>query len=296
MAEAKSPVHDLLGGTVGGICQVLVGHPFNTVKVRLQTAAPGVFSGAMDCLKQTVRKEGFLGLYKGMSSPLVGIGAINATMFFASGVGQSIVANFKYNGDKSKITLPEYALCGCFAGAVQTIVACPVELVMVRLQTQHTLSPNKVLYHGPIDCVKKLTAERGIAGLLQGFTATLFRDMMQFTGYIFAYESVKASFRAASGEENPKITTIQTLLAGGTAGVVAQLSQLPMDVVKSRMQTQDPLKKTYQTTLSCIRATFAEYGVGGFFKGLGPVLLRAFPANAVTFLGFEMTLELLSGK
>lgn len=49
-----------------------VGHPFDTVKVRLQTTDKSQFRGPLDCLLQTVRKEGFAGLYKGATPPLVG--------------------------------------------------------------------------------------------------------------------------------------------------------------------------------------------------------------------------------
>lgn len=49
-----------------------VGHPFDTVKVRLQTTDTSQFKGPLDCLLQTVRKEGVTGLYKGATPPLVG--------------------------------------------------------------------------------------------------------------------------------------------------------------------------------------------------------------------------------
>lgn len=63
-------VLNFLAGGVGGSCTVIVGHPFDTVKVRLQTMPlpkPGerpLFTGALDCVKQTVAKEGFAALYK----------------------------------------------------------------------------------------------------------------------------------------------------------------------------------------------------------------------------------------
>jgi solute carrier family 25 (mitochondrial carnitine/acylcarnitine transporter), member 20/29 len=49
-----------------------VGHPFDTIKVRLQTSPKSQFHGPVDCLMQTLRKEGFTGLYKGATPPLVG--------------------------------------------------------------------------------------------------------------------------------------------------------------------------------------------------------------------------------
>ena len=45
---------------------------FDTIKVRLQTSEKAQFKGPLDCLLQTVRHEGVLGLYKGATPPLVG--------------------------------------------------------------------------------------------------------------------------------------------------------------------------------------------------------------------------------
>ena len=60
----------VLSGTLGGMAQVLVGHPFDTIKVRLQTKEVK----AIDCLKNTLKLEGLSGFYRGIASPLVGIG------------------------------------------------------------------------------------------------------------------------------------------------------------------------------------------------------------------------------
>ena len=67
-AEAPAPakpvnqtiaqIRSLAAGAVGGVCAVVVGHPFDLVKVRLQTAQSGVYSGAMDVVKKTVAREG----------------------------------------------------------------------------------------------------------------------------------------------------------------------------------------------------------------------------------------------
>jgi solute carrier family 25 (mitochondrial carnitine/acylcarnitine transporter), member 20/29 len=49
-----------------------VGHPFDTIKVRLQTSPRSHFKGPLDCVLQTIRKEGVRGVYKGATPPLVG--------------------------------------------------------------------------------------------------------------------------------------------------------------------------------------------------------------------------------
>ena len=65
---------DIFAGTMAGIAVTLVGHPFDTLKVRLQTQPieNPIYSGVVDCFKKTIKWEGPQGLYKGVQSPLVG--------------------------------------------------------------------------------------------------------------------------------------------------------------------------------------------------------------------------------
>ncbi|CAI7667880.1 unnamed protein product, partial [Penicillium pancosmium] len=67
-------LRSLGAGAAGGLCAVIVGHPFDLVKVRLQTAEKGVYQGAMDVVRKTVAREGLVrGMYAGVSAPLVGV-------------------------------------------------------------------------------------------------------------------------------------------------------------------------------------------------------------------------------
>ena len=56
--QTLSSFRSLIAGGVGGICAVVVGHPFDLVKVRMQTADKGVYSGALDVVRKTVAREG----------------------------------------------------------------------------------------------------------------------------------------------------------------------------------------------------------------------------------------------
>ena len=53
-----SGLRSLAAGGVGGVCAVVVGHPFDLVKVRLQTAEKGVYTGAIDVVRKTIAREG----------------------------------------------------------------------------------------------------------------------------------------------------------------------------------------------------------------------------------------------
>lgn len=60
-AAAKGTLQSLralAAGGVGGVCAVIVGHPFDLVKVRLQTAEKGVYTGAMDVVRKAIAREG----------------------------------------------------------------------------------------------------------------------------------------------------------------------------------------------------------------------------------------------
>lgn len=74
ISSGAKQLRSLAAGGFGGVCAVVVGHPFDLIKVRLQTADRGVYKSAIDCLKQNIARDGVRrGLYAGVSAPLVGV-------------------------------------------------------------------------------------------------------------------------------------------------------------------------------------------------------------------------------
>ncbi|RUO95953.1 mitochondrial substrate/solute carrier [Jimgerdemannia flammicorona] len=67
---------------------------------------------------------------------------------------------------------------------------------------------------------------------------------------------------------------------------------IPPDVLKSRLQSAPA--GTYTGTLDVLRKTLHHDGPAALFKGLGPAMLRAFPANAACFLGVEASLNVMN--
>lgn len=74
---------DIFAGTIAGINVTIVGHPFDTLKVRLQTQPTDkpIYKGVSDCFFKTLKWEGPSGLYKGVQAPLIGQMFFRATMF-----------------------------------------------------------------------------------------------------------------------------------------------------------------------------------------------------------------------
>jgi solute carrier family 25 carnitine/acylcarnitine transporter 20/29 len=101
--------------------------------------------------------------------------------------------------------------------------------------------------------------------------------------------------KLAGKEELNRLSSWKLLTAGGIAGMAFWVSIYPIDVIKSRMQadTPDPSKRKFKSMIGTFGTIMKENGVGGFFKGFAPCMLRSFPANAVAFLGYEQVRRLL---
>jgi len=108
---------DFGAGCVGGAAGVIAGYPLDTVKVKIQTqdisSGRLMYNGTFDCLKQIISKEGSRSLYKGMSSPLIGVAGINAITFGAYGNVLRQLPNPESIGS--------VALAGSAAGMIQII-------------------------------------------------------------------------------------------------------------------------------------------------------------------------------
>ncbi|ORZ00003.1 mitochondrial carrier domain-containing protein, partial [Lobosporangium transversale] len=294
-------VNDVVAGTVGGWAQVISGHPFDTLKVRLQTQPnPPKYKGAMDCLRMTIKEEGPLGLYKGVTSPLMGIGICNAVMFAANGTFRRILQG----GDETKtLSLLEIGTAGSMAGGVMAFVNCPVELLKVKLQTQYgpsagilTIPPSTsttIAYKGVLDAGIRTFRKQGLRGLYRGMDITLLRDIPSYFSYFVTYEGGKRILAHLNHNGRvDQLTTPELLLAGGIAGFGAWVPCYPQDVIKSRMQSN----LSYKSSLECFRSLRVEASGGNWkvwFKGFGPTMARAFPANAATFFFYEMTMKFM---
>ncbi|KAH7698758.1 Protein DIF-1 [Aphelenchoides avenae] len=281
---------NFIAGGVGGTCTVIVGHPFDTVKVRLQTQPtpkPGekpIFTGALDCVKKTVSKEGFFALYKGMAAPIVGVTPLFAVFFGGCAVGRWIQQ--KHPGQE--LTFVQNGFAGALAGVFTTIVMVPGERIKCLLQVQ-SMGHTGTNYKGPLDVVKSLWREGGIRSIYRGTGATLLRDIPASAAYLSVYEFLKKKF--AGQHAGDKLSPGATLMAGGIAGMANWAVCIPADVLKSRLQTA-PEGKYPDGIRGVFREIMRTEGWRALFRGFAPVMLRAFPANAACFFGLELTLSL----
>ena len=68
-------------------------------------------------------------------------------------------------------------------------------------------------------------------------------------------------------------------------GVLSWIAVIYLDVVKSRIQADDPINPKYNGMIDTFRKCYREGGLKIFGRGLIVMSLRAFPLNGATFLG-----------
>ncbi|KAJ1951020.1 Mitochondrial carrier protein ymc2 [Linderina macrospora] len=291
---AMRAVKDCVAGSAGGIMQVLVGQPFDTVKVRMQTQ-PDLYKGTMDAVRKTIQNDGFGGFYKGTTTPLVGVGLCVSIQFL---VMEHMKRTFgRINGTPANqapvLTPSQLYMAGAAAGLANSVVSGPVEHIRVRLQVQSSGAAAE--YKGPIDCIKKIYKGFGWSGIYRGHVATLIREFHGYGMYFLAYEALVQRTMASTGKARSELSTALVCLYGTAAGFAMWTTSYPIDAIKSKLQTDGFAgeKRKYYGALDCARKIMRQEGLKGFFRGITPCLLRAAPANGATFVGFEIAMRYL---
>lgn len=116
---------------------------------------------------------------------------------------------------------------------------------------------------------------------------------MSCLGSSHSPDVVTGLLSAYPGQSVAHLSAWKVLLAGGCAGLGFWGPTYPLDVIKSTIQADspDPAKRRFRTMGDAARHIYSTHGLGGFYKGVTPCLIRAFPANAAAWGGLEFTLR-----
>ncbi|XP_052000915.1 mitochondrial basic amino acids transporter [Xyrauchen texanus] len=267
---------DFVAGCFGGAAGVLVGHPFDTVKVRLQVqnVDKPLYRGTIHCFQSIVRQESMFGLYKGVGSPMMGLTFINAIVFGVQGnVMRALGTDTPVN----------QFMAGAAAGAIQSAISCPMELAKTRMQMQGMgeKDTSRKLYRNSLDCLLRIYRREGIRGINRGMRTTIIRETPGFGVYFLTYDVLT---RSLGCEPNDVYMIPKLLFAGGLSGMASWMSTYPVDVIKSRLQADGVGGvNRYNGISDCVRQSWEREGWRAFTRGLTSTLLRAFPVNATTF-------------
>jgi hypothetical protein len=129
---------------------------------------------------------------------------------------------------------------GFIGDLAASIVYVPSEVLKTRLQLQGRYNnpyfKSGYNYRGTVDAVRTIVRTEGASTLFHGYKATLYRDLPFSALQFMFYEQFQSWARQwkQSRDIGPQLELITGAAGGGLAGVIT----CPLDVVKTRLQTQ----------------------------------------------------------
>lgn len=318
---------DFWAGYISGAAGILIGNPLDLIKVRLQAASrpltlpgnlipqsyPTALSTASLRYKYLSQFSNAGSLIRGVTAPILGYGALNALLFMT----YNRTSNFLSSGSPTAAspTLWTTWIAGAIGGLAIWVVSTPTELIKCRAQMAPVASP--ILATSALavpvtswQITREIVRVEGVRGLYFGGIVTALRDSIGYGFYFWSYELssrlLATATSKADADGTPSYSVRQeaakVLFCGGLAGVITWASIFPLDVIKTRVQTQmqvqmgsgneaeSLLGARQQGRLGAVEVAKMAYRQEGprvFFRGLAVCSVRAFIVNAAQWAVYE---------
>eukprot|EP00948_MAST-09A_sp_MAST-9A-sp1_P000322 g322.t1 len=343
MSSYREVLVDLFAGSLGGVAGIVVGHPLDVIKTRLQsTSSPYQGLSISYTVRHTLQKEGPGAFLKGILPPIIGAAPYQAVCFASyqwayNFQTKTLPPAYRFEDDGNSVLV-----AGLFSGAATTLVTTPMDLIKIALQLETGKSVNKHSSRSNGSSIARCRSvindiwkKNGSLGFFRGMGACLVRDVPTTGVYFLTYDFIKAylhnlyppdviSKKDHNFENEREITNQQEfsselaieppprqrpgffeMLSGGIAGSTAWAMAVPSDNLKTRIQSPQASRgegsrfvtghvaaKHYhhnqqRSLFQTARYIIKTEGIGALFQGGTPIVLRAFPANAVTFYVYE---------
>lgn len=270
-----------VAGSSAGVMEHISMYPVDTVKTHMQ-ASPARLS-VSEATRQVLRTQGVLGLMRGAS--VIGAGCIPAHVGF---FGTYELATASLVGEDQQHHPLRMAACGAAATAVHDTILTPHDVAKQRLQLGR--------HSGPLDCVLSVWKQEGLRGFYRSLPVTLAMNI-PYTGMLVACnDSLRRTLHVCRGgtAEAKLADAPWYFLCAGVSGALAGAATTPMDVVKTRLQTQSG-HRAYLGVVGTVRRIVREEGARSLFRGFAPRVLLTAPSAAVSWGTYETVRTALHG-
>lgn len=273
----------LLPGAAHGATAVLLGHPLDTAKVRMQTAGPHACRGLVGTVFSMAAAEGGRSLYRGVAPPLLMAGAKRSLQFafwdFSRSCSTEAEAQGPANSWRTAIAAlgRQPFLAGAVAGGMGTVVGCPMHVV--KIQTQFGTAQTT---RNAWTCTKEIYGREGMRGFYRGLPAHLVKDVCFAGTYLGLYtvfrDAVRTSDSTSSRTSADAPPHLRVFAAGAMASTLTWLLLFPLDTIKTLVQARQPSR------VAVVLRRPSE-----LYRGIIPSLLRAGPVSGVAMIAYEQT-------
>lgn len=229
-----------IAGFLGGFLSTTGLYPLELIKTRMQVqdSGKGTYSSINSSIRVVLEKEGFRGLYQGLTPAILGACGSWGGYFYFYEMAKKRKLSQRTKNDKLQTV--DHLLAGTEAGVILVIIFNPLWLTKTRLALQGVSTTRKP-YKGFIDCLVTIAKEEGIRGLYKGIVPALLltsHGAIQFASYEYLKTNAEILRNKNSNEVQPAWVF---LVIGAAAKIFASTVTYPYQVVKSRLQQRDPI-------------------------------------------------------
>lgn len=274
-------------------------HPFEVVRTKLQVdkGRSTLWRSMLRAFRDTYRSDGFRGLYRGFwLSTLGGLPSMGAYFLGYSWAKQTFALMNRAGGTGTASTqtyLPDaavYLAAGFFADVVAAPLWTPVDVITQRMQLS---GPGTLRYRSTSHAVQHILKHEGVRGLFRGLGSTIVAFGPASALWFAAQEVCKEQLMAWRGNRNTNgaATTSASeaalkneveqkvkdkeeeeeeaeeepmwvsALSGAVAGSLTAVLTNPLDIAKTRLQTQHSFLLAYEAAAERSRRERAEKAV-----------------------------------
>jgi len=287
---------EIISGLTAGFITTTVTHPLDLLKIRLQldTTSKTHFE-ALRKIFTTITTSSSANssllreIYRGLPLNVLGSSSAWAVYFASYRFFKDLIHNdiggitgvgkvFK----DSNLQSWQYLISAFSAGSFTAIVTNPIWVLKTRILSTSAKSPGA--YIGINDGIKRILKEEGIKGFWKGLLPSLMgvsQGALQFT----MYDTLKYRFRGDDDEEG-QLKVVEYIGMSCISKIISTLIVYPCQVLRSRLQDYESITKT-KTVREVILGIWKLEGIGGFYKGVVPNIIRVLPATCITFGVYE---------
>ena len=139
---------------------------------------------------------------------------------------------------------------------------------------------------GALLTATRIVRKEGVLGLWKGNGLNLLRTAPYRSINYFTYDNTKAAILNLTGRK--ELDNAQRLIAGATAGAVAIICCIPLDVVRTRMLSKGGEQLYRSGIVSTLGGIVKGEGLLALYSGVVPALLSVAPSNAVFYTVYDM--------
>lgn len=288
--QQVDPLNSFIAGGTAGAVEGVITYPFEFAKTRLQLVdkASKASRNPLVLIYNVARTQGVSALYIGCPAFIVGNTAKASVRFLGYGYIKNLLQD--RNG---KLSGPRGVLAGLGAGLLESVVAVtPFEAIKTAL-IDDKQSPKPKYQNGLISGSAKLVKDMGFKGIYGGVVPVSMRQAANSAVRLGSYNAIKTMVQQATNTKpNEPLSSAATFAVGAIAGTVTVYTTMPIDTVKTRMQSLDAAK-LYTSTLNCFVRIFKDEGLLTFWKGATPRLGRLVLSGGIVFTIYEKMMVLL---